>query len=163
MPAIDVRPAQSGEFEAVGALTAEAYVGAGVLPSHSPYVAQLHDARARSEATLLVAVDNAQRILGTVTFCRHGQPMAELARPGEAEFRMLAVSEAARGHGVGHILTQTCIDLARSHGDQGVVLSTQASMRAAHRIYERLGFTRLPERDWRPQPDVDLLAYYRDV
>jgi hypothetical protein len=32
-------------------------------------------------------------------------------------------------------------------------------MRAAHAIYERLGFTRAPERDWSPLPGVRLLAF----
>jgi hypothetical protein len=32
-------------------------------------------------------------------------------------------------------------------------------MVAAHRLYERLGFTRLPERDWSPLPGVHLMAY----
>jgi hypothetical protein len=36
-------------------------------------------------------------------------------------------------------------------------------MTAAHRIYERLGFTRIPERDWSPVPGVDLLAYRLDL
>ncbi len=41
-----------------------------------------------------------------------------------------------------------------------VVLSTGAMRR--HRIYERLGFTRTPDRDWNPLPDLDditLLTY----
>jgi hypothetical protein len=36
-------------------------------------------------------------------------------------------------------------------------------MAAAHRLYERLGFTRLPERDWSPLLGVDLLVYARDL
>jgi hypothetical protein len=36
-------------------------------------------------------------------------------------------------------------------------------MTAAHRLYERLGFTRLPERDWTPLPGVDLLVYSLDL
>ena len=32
-------------------------------------------------------------------------------------------------------------------------------MKPAHRIYERLGFTRVPERDWSPRPGVHLYAY----
>ncbi len=43
-----------------------------------------------------------------------------------------------------------------------MVLSTQRSMHAAHRVYERLGFTRNPARDWNPLPEVDdilLLVY----
>jgi hypothetical protein len=36
-------------------------------------------------------------------------------------------------------------------------------MTAAHRLYHRLGFTRLPERDWSPEPDIELLVYARDL
>lgn len=32
-------------------------------------------------------------------------------------------------------------------------------MPTAHRLYERAGFLRLPERDWTPQPDITLIAY----
>ena len=32
-------------------------------------------------------------------------------------------------------------------------------MRTAHRLYERAGFVRLPERDWSPVPGVNLLVY----
>jgi hypothetical protein len=32
-------------------------------------------------------------------------------------------------------------------------------MRAAHRLYERAGFVRMPERDWSPAPGTTLLAY----
>jgi hypothetical protein len=36
-------------------------------------------------------------------------------------------------------------------------------MTAAHRLYERLGFTRLPDRDWTPVPGVDLRVYALDL
>jgi hypothetical protein len=32
-------------------------------------------------------------------------------------------------------------------------------MRTAHRLYLRLGFTRVPERDWDPIPGLTLLVY----
>ena len=38
-------------------------------------------------------------------------------------------------------------------------LSTDPRMTAAHRLYGRLGFTRLPERNWSPRPGIDLLVY----
>jgi hypothetical protein len=44
-----------------------------------------------------------------------------------------------------------------------MVLSTDTRMAAAHRLYERLGFARLPERDWTPLPGVDLLVYALDL
>ena len=44
-----------------------------------------------------------------------------------------------------------------------VVLSTDRRMTTAQRLYERLGFTRLPERDWSPRPGIDLLVYAVDL
>ena len=36
-------------------------------------------------------------------------------------------------------------------------------MTTAHRIYERLGFVRLPTRDWSPIAGVDLYAFALDL
>jgi ribosomal protein S18 acetylase RimI-like enzyme len=51
------------------------------------------------------------------------------------------------------------IDQARAIGVERVVLSSSEKMAAAHRLYRRLGFTRLPDRDWAPLPGVNLMAY----
>lgn len=60
-------------------------------------------------------------------------------------------------------MVRACVGRARAmEGCTAVVLSTQRAMHAAHRLYERLGFVRTPERDWRPLPhldDITLLAY----
>ena len=50
-------------------------------------------------------------------------------------------------------------DMHRERGLTSMVLSSSTTMHAAHRLYERLGFTRLPERDWSPVPGVQLVAY----
>ena len=42
---------------------------------------------------------------------------------------------------------------------RAVVLSSLAQMAGAHRLYEGLGFVRVPHRDWSPHPGVDLVAY----
>jgi hypothetical protein len=36
-------------------------------------------------------------------------------------------------------------------------------MHAAHRIYQRLGFVRTPERDWYPEPEVKLITYLLEL
>lgn len=155
-----IRPARAGEFEAVGALTVAAYTGDGHLATTAEYVEELRDARARaSEATLLVAVDEEARVMGTVTFCLAGTTYAELARPGEAEFRMLAVAAEARNRGIGELLVARCIELARAAQCSGLVLCTMDSMVAAHRIYGRFGFRRAPDRDWEPVPGIRLMAF----
>jgi GNAT superfamily N-acetyltransferase len=82
-----------------------------------------------------------------------------VSQPGEAEFRMLAVTSEARGQGVGAALVQSCIERARSAGCSALALCSLRTMTPAHRIYERMGFARAPERDWQPLPGLTLVAY----
>lgn len=159
MSDLDVRVARPEEFDRVGDITTGAYLHDGFISPDSPYLSTLRDAAARArDAQLLVGVVDGT-VIGTVTYCRSDSPWAELAGPGEAEFRMLAVDPRARGRGYGETLVRECI--AQAGRDACVVLrlSTEPVMRAAHRIYERIGFARTPERDWRPVPDTALLAY----
>ncbi|MER6131393.1 GNAT family N-acetyltransferase [Streptomyces sp. NPDC001815] len=166
---IAIRRAEPGEYTALGEITAQAYLGDGLLDfgESDEYLGELRNVAKRAAAAdVLVAVDaksSGGRVLGGVTFVPSGGPMAEVAREGEAEIRMLAVSKEARGRGVGTFLVRACIDRARTtEGCSGIVLSTQRTMHSAHRIYERLGFTRAPGRDWNPVPHLDdimLLSY----
>lgn len=154
---LEVREALPSELDRAGALTRAAYEDDGLVGPD--YAEVLGDARTRAaQATLLVAVlDGA--VVGTVTFALGGTPYAERSAESEAEIRMLGTSAAARGRGAGTALTTRCVELAREAGCSAVRLSTQPEMRAAHRIYERMGFVRTPERDWSPVPGVDLLTY----
>ncbi|MGG5259218.1 GNAT family N-acetyltransferase [Phycicoccus avicenniae] len=163
MPVV-VRPARPDELVAVGELTLAAYSADNGMTREHPYAATLLDADARArEAVLLVAVEADGRLLGTVTYVRPGTPFAEVGGPGEAEVRMLAVDPAARGAGVGRVLSDECVRRAREDGCAAVVLSSGSWMHAAHRLYGRMGFVRTPELDWSPRPDVDLLAFRLDL
>jgi ribosomal protein S18 acetylase RimI-like enzyme len=157
---VEVRRARPDELDEVGALTVEAYAADGAVTREDPYAELLADAASRAhEAVLLVASEPAGALLGTVTFVRPGSPFSEVSAPDEAEIRMLAVAPAARGRGLGETLTRATLDLARAEGYAALVLSSATWMRAAHRLYERMGFVRTPERDWQPRPDVDLVTY----
>jgi ribosomal protein S18 acetylase RimI-like enzyme len=152
-----IRPVEPAEYTAVGALCVAAY--AAIMDEDHEYVATLRDVATRAgQAEVLVAVEDG-RILGTVTFVPEGGPLGEIARADETEFRMLAVDPAAQGRGVGLALMQRIVDDSRQRGRAGIVCSTQPSMHAAHRLYERLGFRRDPERDWTPLPGVELVAF----
>jgi ribosomal protein S18 acetylase RimI-like enzyme len=159
---IQVRPATGDEeADAAGQVVADAYFSDGF--QEDDYRLRLLDGRARArDATLLVAVERAggiDRVVGTVTYAVPGQPYAEVSRADEAEFRMLGVSPAGQGRGVGAALVQACIDRARADGRIALVLCTEVKMVSAQRLYERMGFVRMPERDWQPHPIVHLLAY----
>jgi len=96
-------------------MTLAAYVSAGHLSAEADYVTELRDAAHRAAtATLLVAADDDGTLLGTVTYCAPGSAMAEVARDGEAEFRMLAVDPSAQGRGVGALLSTECVRRARA-------------------------------------------------
>lgn len=158
-----VRRAREDELEAVGLLTVRAYAADGRITEDHPYADHLRNAPARHrDGVLLVAEDTEERegsLLGTVTVVPATSPLVEMCRPGEVEVRMLAVDPSARGRGVGELLTRACLDVARTEGVARVILSSGTWMVAAHRLYERLGFVRVPERDWSPRPDVQLIAY----
>jgi ribosomal protein S18 acetylase RimI-like enzyme len=157
-----IRRADPADFAAVSRLTVRAYVEDGHLAPGHAYAAVLGDVATRAEqAELWVATDSSDDavVLGSVTFAAPGSALMQVSGSGEGEFRMLAVAPEARGRGVGEALVRWCIERARELGLVGLAISTQPSMVAAHRIYERLGFERTPERDWDPVPGVRLITY----
>ncbi|QMU67799.1 GNAT family N-acetyltransferase [Streptacidiphilus sp. P02-A3a] len=156
-----IRPALAAEFDAVGRLTADSFITDGHVRPDDAYAARLRDGRDRAEAAeLLVAVDaESGELLGSVTFAAPGSRYANLAQEREGEFRMLAVSPGARGRGAGEALVRACTARGRELGLVRMVLSTEPTMVHAHRIYERLGFRRTPDRDWSPVPGIELLTY----
>jgi len=155
-----IRPAHPEELGAVGALTLEAYSTDGYVTATDDYANDLLDAPSRaSGAEVYVAVGEDGGLLGTVTFCPEGSDYREIAAPGEGEFRMLAVAPGARGRGVAEALVRLCLERSSELGYRAVVLSSMAQQAQAHRLYERVGFRRTPERDWRPVPSVELLGF----
>ncbi|MDH6123323.1 N-acetyltransferase [Kitasatospora sp. GP82] len=156
-----IRRALEEDLEAAGEVTVEAFVGDGHTPPDSGYVQLLRDAARRNqEAELLVAVDaHSQAVLGCVTLAVGGTEWADIAAPHEGEIRMLAVGSAARGRGTGEALVRATVARCRELGLAGMAFSTRPAMEAAHRIYERVGFRRTPERDWEPAPGIDLMVY----
>lgn len=154
-----VRRAESAEeIEAAGAITAEAYLADRLVTNDDAYLVELTDARRRAtEAILLVALVPRDEgdpgaepdvVVGSITLAPPGSSYAEIAEPGELELRMLGVAPEARGHGVAEALMRATVREAVLLGYRRVVLSTEGQMAAAQRLYGRLGWTRVPERDW---------------
>jgi GNAT superfamily N-acetyltransferase len=153
-----IRPADPSEFTAVGRLCVAAYAPF-VNADADGYADVLRDVAGRAaDAEVLVAEEDGE-LLGTITFVPDGGALGEIAEGGEAEFRMLAVAPAAQGRGVGTALLRHVLDETVRRGRTDLVCSSQPAMRAAHVVYERVGFRREPARDWSPVPGVDLLAF----
>ena len=147
-----VGPSETGRLQEIGELTALAYLADGLIDNAHPYVPQLRNAATRAEHAILLALADGERgegkIVGTLTVVPPGSVFAELAHEGEYELRMLAVSPLERGRGIGATLTKAALAMAVEQGAKRVVLSTMETMLAAHRLYERLGFTRREDLDW---------------
>jgi ribosomal protein S18 acetylase RimI-like enzyme len=157
-----VQPARPEDFAAIAELTVAVYVDGGLAsPDYAPELADVEGRSSRAD--LLVVRDPAGRVVGSVALVLKGDFGNVTTSDEEAAFRMLVVDPAAQGRGIGELLVRTCLDRARAAGKRRMVLSTDPLMTAAHRLYQRLGFTRLPERDWSPAPGVDLMVYARQL
>jgi ribosomal protein S18 acetylase RimI-like enzyme len=155
---LTIRDVRLAEMAQVAELRVAAYRAGGSISADSGYAATLRALGTAGDGQVLVAVD-ADQIVGTAMF----QPWPHAGRvvqtPDEAEIRALAVAPDRQGAGIGRDLVAAVIKHATEAGVRHLVLFTQPEMQAARHLYESLGFRRLPERDWSPEPEVLLLAY----
>lgn len=148
----EIRPARPEEYESVGEICVLAY---GALEGETDlgYFEELRDVAGRAALVdVLVAAEPDGALLGTVTYVPKPGPLAESEREDEAGFRMLAVAPWAQGRGVGRALVEACIERARADGRAGLAIYTRPSMKAAHHLYQSLGFTRDEASDWEFEP-----------
>jgi len=154
---MEIREALPSEHAELGELCVRAYRDIGSVSHY--YAATLRDVAGRAQTTRILVATDGDLLLGCATLIVGDGPYREVSAPDEGEFRMLAVEPSAQGRGVGEALVRACIEEARRAGRTRLVISSATDMRAAHRLYERLCFTRAPARDWRPVPEVQLRVY----
>lgn len=152
-----VRVAIPEDFQAIGELTVAAYRGDGQTWSGHSYESFLLDAAGRSGAGTLLVCASDEGVLGAVLFVEAGSGYSELAREGEAEFRMLAVAPWAQRRGVGEALAAACLERARELGCRSVVICVRDFAVDAQRLYKRMGFVREPSLDWSPREYAGVL------
>lgn len=85
----------------------------------------------------LVAAAEDGRIVGLLSVALYDVPSGR-----KAWIEDVVVDAAARGRGIGEALVREALALARREGVARVMLTSNATRRAAHRLYERMGFVR---------------------
>ena len=114
-PDLEVRRARPDEFEAIGELTIAAYRDLARRPS----LGRIRGRNSRRGQTRGLHPGAGGRrpagqLLGAVTYVTDpASGWLEWTEPGEAQFRLLAVTPGGRGCGVGEALVRACINLAR--------------------------------------------------
>ncbi|MRH43919.1 GNAT family N-acetyltransferase [Aquibacillus halophilus] len=77
------------------------------------------------------------------------------------EIRVLAVSPEARGKGIASALINECINRTKLKGFDYIGLHTGSFMESAIKLYERIGFERLPQYDFEPADDGIIVKAFR--
>lgn len=158
-----VRLARPDEHDAVGLVTFRGF-GHDLPGARQPTQerrALLLDAAARAtDGDLLVAVDSADRPVGTATLLPPGATLTRQARDREAEVRLLAVLPEVRRTGIARALMSAAINRARTWDVDAVVLDTGPQNTASQALYLQLGFERQPDRETQPSSSGGLLAVF---
>jgi ribosomal protein S18 acetylase RimI-like enzyme len=153
-----VRKARPDEFTRVGALMVNVYSQLEGFPKESEQpnyyrmLANIGELTIKPEIELLVAVDTTNNILGAVVYFSdmefYGSGGTATQEKNAAGFRVLAVDPIARGKGIGKMLTQACIEKAKSQKVDQVIIHTTKAMQTAWNMYEKMGFTRSEDLDF---------------
>lgn len=151
-----VRDAQPDEFREVGQLMVDVYAqleGFPKLEEQPEYyetLANVGTFTSKPKTRVLVAVDTTGKIGGAVVYFGDMDQYGpyDFPKTQAAAFRLLAVSPAARGKGIGKLLTDHCIATARSEGYSQMIIHSTAAMQIAWKMYERIGFQRSEDLDF---------------
>lgn len=146
---ITVRQADSDDFAEIRRITADAYSDAGYVDDEYAYNHILSGIEEGYAGSSLLVAESGGKIIGSVFLTRPGGDFSDIAHDGELEFRMLAVEPDRQHQGVGHRLVEEILDRARRDPDlSGVVLTLAPNMDRQRTLYESMGFTRIPARDF---------------
>ena len=166
MSDITIRNATEQERDAIRDLTLEAYQEfAPMMPdwAWAEYRKDIAETVTHPEPAEQIVAERDGEILGTVLLYPQGGsyhlPDGSEQHWEFPEVRLLAVSAAARGHGIGEALMRECLARTQRTGVPEMHLHTTDLMQAAMRMYERMGFLRALELDFYPVPEFIIKGY----
>lgn len=148
LPAPIVSDSLRVDDEEIATLLHSVYVGEGFTDA-SLEDSLFDPAKVRERGTLFSARDRyTQAFLGMIVLAAPGCAANQVATESEAELQLLAVTPLARRCGIGRVLIEAALERAKAQAWWSIVVSTQAGMHSAQRLYESCGFARVLERDW---------------
>jgi ribosomal protein S18 acetylase RimI-like enzyme len=105
-------------------------------------------AAVRARGSIFYVPNTDGSIAAIVVAVSAASPARRLAKPGEAELHLLATSPHQRRRGLGRAVVAAALSKLRRDGCTRVLLWTQPTMHAAHRLYGSVGFERVPSLDF---------------
>jgi cysteine synthase A len=162
---VEIRKARPEEYPEVGAVLERAY--GHFYEIDDDYRDDLrHLERFDGLADVWAAFETG-KVVGALITPAAGLPSNYVVNPTllEIGFRLLGVDPGHQGRGVARALIEFVVRLGRAGGARRLGVYSAAHMHPAHRLYERLGFTRQPWRDNVVSADnpTALLAFVLDL
>lgn len=156
---ITIRNANSDEFDPIGELMVKVYSRLEGFPSQSDQpdyykmllnVGKLTD---KENTELIVAVSEENVVIGAVVYFsdmkNYGSGGIAIQIKNSSGFRLLAVNPNSRGQGIGKLLCQACINKTKKLNQRQLVIHSTAAMKIAWSMYEKMGFERYSEIDFK--------------
>jgi GNAT superfamily N-acetyltransferase len=153
-----VREAVPNEFPEIGELMVMVYSQLKGFPTNeeqSDYYKMLANIGSLTKnpgTKLLIAVSSNGKIGGGVVYFGdikyYGSGGTAIKEKNAAGFRLLAVDPDTRGKGLGKLLTEACIQLAKDEKQNQLIIHTTEAMQVAWKMYEKMGFNRSKDLDF---------------
>lgn len=153
----DIRAANERDAKAVTDLWTAAYVTEGEGGRALPYSESDYFETARRGRVFVAERDGV--VVGVVALSAPSAAGNAVATDEEAELSRLVVSAPARRLGTGEALVGHCHEIARAADWGAIALWSRRYQIAAHRLYESLGYERMPERDQTDESGHERLVF----
>jgi GNAT superfamily N-acetyltransferase len=154
-----VRNATLDEFIEVGKLMIRVYSQLEGFPKevdqpeYYKMLANIGELTKKPNTKLLIAISSTNKIAGAVVYFSdmsfYGSGGTATQEMNASGFRLLAVDHDARGHGIGKLLINECIDKAKARNQEQVIIHSTKFMQVAWKMYKKMGFE--------PSEDLDFI------
>lgn len=152
-----LREADKRDAGAIADLWTEAYFREGEGGRTAPYAEA--DFFEMAQHSQVFVAEREGAVIGVVALTAPGAAGRAVAQSDEAELSRLVVSASARRLGAGRALVDHCHEIAAAAGWTEIALWSRRYQTAAHRLYESLGYERVPERDLTDESGHERLVF----